>query len=357
MSRPATLGATCFAGLGPLLRTELGRIGATRISSSRIRNYDYLSFQLARERLGSVTSLRVAEDLFLEIAVRNTIQKSSDIQSLCDRLTKPTVLDAISVKNLIFSKTETKKRTRPTYICFVKQHQDHRINRRQISQRVESSIARAFPLWRLNDPADLELWVFWSESATLTLRLSDETFKYRGRHPPQRIAALRPTIAAAMIELAEFDDTHSVLDPMCGTGTLLLEAYLRYPNGTFFGSDKSQEAIEMATQRLDGKAVIRKFELTDLDYAHGRFDRIVSNFPWGKQLDIETAVYTTNIARLFDWISDDGSIVLLTARRDLLEPTLRKLRAKWKTTSVLVRGHQSTLLEKLTENSAEPAGI
>ena len=341
MSRPARLGATCFAGLGPLLRTELGRIGATRISISRIRNYDYLSFQLARDRLSLVTSLRVAEDLFIEVAVRNTIQKSADVRSLSDSLTKPTILDAISVKNILFSKNETKrakKRTRPTYICFVKQHQDHRVNRREISQRVESSIARAFPLWRLNDPADLELWVFWSDSATLTLRLSDETFKYRGRYPPQRIAALRPTIAAAMIELAEFDDTHSVLDPMCGTGTLLLEAYLRYPNGTFFGSDKSQEAIEMTTQRLDGKAVIRRSELADLDYECGTFDRIVSNFPWGKQLDVSAAVYTTNVARLFDWISNDGSIVLLTARRDLLEPTLRKLRASWKTTSVLVQG-------------------
>ncbi len=338
MSRPATLGATCFAGLGPLLRIELSRIGATRISISRIRNYDYLSFQLARERLRSVTSLRVAEDLFIEVAVRNTIQKSSDIRSLCDSLTKPTILDAISVKNSLFSQKRTKKRTRPTYICFVKQHQDHRVNRRQISQRVESSIARAFPLWQLNDPAALELWVFWSDSATLTLRLSDETFKYRGRYPPQRIAALRPTIAAAMIELAELADGHSVLDPMCGTGTLLLEAYLRYPNGIFFGSDKSREAIEMATQRLDGRAVIRRSELADLDYERGTFDRIVSNFPWGKQLDVATAVYTKNVARLFDWIGDDGAIVLLTPRRDLLEPTLRKLRAKWKTTNVLVQG-------------------
>ena len=180
--------------------------------------------------------------------------------------------------------------------------------------------------------------MFWSDSATLTLRLSDETFKYRGRHPPLRVAALRPTIAAAMIELAEFDDTHSVLDPMCGTGTLLLEAYRRYPNGTFFGSDKSQEAIEMATRRLHGKAIIRRSELADLDYERGTFDRIVSNFPWGKQLDVATAIYTKNVARLFDWIGDDGTIVLLTPRRDLLEPTLRNLRAKWKTTSVLVQG-------------------
>ena len=341
MSRPARLGATCFAGLGPLLRVELNRIGATRISISRIRNYDYLSFQLARERLSSATSLRVAEDLFIEIAVRNTIQKSSDIQSLCRSLTKPTILDAISVKNFMFSrfsKKEAKKRTRPTYICFVKQHQDHRVNRREISQRVESSIARAFPLWRLNDPAALELWVFWSDSATLTLRLSDETFKYRGRHPPLRVAALRPTIAAAMIELAEIDDTHSVLDPMCGTGTLLLEAYLKTPNGNFFGSDKSQEAIDMATEILNGKAVIRRCGLADLDYENGKFDRIISNLPWGKQLDVETAVYTKNVARLFDWMSDDGMIVLLTPRRDLLEPTLRKLRAKWKATNVLVQG-------------------
>ena len=144
---------------------------------------------------------------------------------------------------------------------------------------MELSIRNAFPRWRLSDPADLEFWVFWSGSATLSLRLSDETFKYRGRPPPRRVAALRPTIAAAMIELAKLDVAHVVLDPMCGTGTLLLEPSLRYPNARFLGSDKSAEATALATQRLEGRARIRQCDLGRLDYEPGSFDRIVSNLP------------------------------------------------------------------------------
>ena len=141
-----------------------------------------------------------------------------------------------------------------------------------------------------------------------------------------------------MIELAELDVAHVVLDPMCGTGTLLLEASLRYPNARFLGSDKSAEATALATQRLEGRARIRQCDLSRLDYEPGSFDRIVSNLPWGKQFEVEDALYTESIARVFDWIVDDGIVVLLTPRRDLLESTLRRLRAKWITTSVLVQG-------------------
>ena len=332
------LGAAGFAGLGPLLRSELHRIGASGISVSRIRNHDYVSFRLDSANLRSLRSLRLAEDLFLEIAVAKQIERPSDIRSLSGRLNKQVTLEAISLKNLLFPARQARKPKRPTYVCFVRQHRDHRVSRRRVSERMELSIRNAFPRWRLSDPADLEFWVFWSGCATLSLRLSDETFKYRGRPPPRRVAALRPTIAAAMIELAKLDVAHVVLDPMCGTGTLLLEPSLRYPNARFLGSDKSAEATALATRRLEGRARIRQCELGRLDYEPGSFDRIVSNLPWGKQFEVEDALYTEGVARLSDWIVDDGIVVLLTPRRDLLESTLRRLRAKWITTSVLVQG-------------------
>src|SRR5260221_3452407 len=39
-------------------------------------------------------------------------------------------------------------------------------------------------------------------------------------------ASIRPTVAAAMVRLADLKPNQTVLDPMCGAGTILAEAYL-----------------------------------------------------------------------------------------------------------------------------------
>lgn len=335
------LGATCFAGLAPLLEKELGRLDATGIASTRLRNHDYLSFRLASKRLRSLRSLHLAEDIFLEIAAAERVERPSDIQTLSRKLNRQTVLDAISLKNAVFP--DGRPRKRPSYVCFVRQDRDHQMGRRRISQRVETALAAAFPRWRLSDPADLEFWVFWARDATLGLRLSDESFKYRGRPPPQRAAALRPTVAAAMVELAEIHDGHAVLDPLCGTGTLLLEGSLRCPNARFVGSDRSSEATALACRRLGDRAEIRQCELTALNYEPASFDRVISNLPWGRQFKVGDALYTDGIATMLDWTTGGGLLVLLTPRSDLIEPTLRRLRARWKSTRVRVQGRWASI--------------
>ena len=347
-----SLGATCFAGLAPLLAKELGRLDATGITSTRLRNHDYLSFHLASGHLHSLRSMRLAEDIFLEVAAARRIERPSDIRMLSGKLNRQTILDAISLKNSIFRVARAKKR--PSYVCFVRQDRDHRVSRRRISQRIEASLAAAFPRWRLSDPADLEFWVFWARNATLTLRLSDESLKYRCRPPPRRAAALRPTVAAAMVELAEIDDSHVVLDPLCGTGTLLLEGSLRHPNARFVGSDRSAEATALACRRLGDRAEIRQCELTALKYAPASFDRVISNLPWGRQFKVGDALYTDGIATMLDWTTAGGLLVLLTPRSDLIEPTLRRLRAKWKATRVLVQGRWASIyvIRKQSDSSA-----
>ena len=333
-----SLGATCFAGLGPLVQRALEREGAKNFARFRVRNFDYLSFRLDRSKIRSVRSAHLLEDVFLEISRLPRIAKSSDSAKLSRRLDRAALLEAVALKNELFPDRKRKRRGPPTFCCFVRQHKDHRVHRKQVSGDVVSSIARIFPRWRLNDPADLEFWVFWADAAVLALRLSDRTLKYRGRRPPELPGALRPTIAAAMVELADVQDGHAVLDPMCGTGTLLLECSRRFPGARLFGSDRSAEAVITAKGRLGGKATIRRCELDELDYLPGTFDRVVTNLPWGGQTPIRGSVYTKGVCELLDCVADDGVVVLLTSRRDLLEPRLRRLRARWKTTRVLVQG-------------------
>jgi putative N6-adenine-specific DNA methylase len=56
------------------------------------------------------------------------------------------------------------------------------------------------------------------------LRLSDKTMRHRAYKVEHQPASLRPTMAAAMVRLAGAAPGDVVLDPMCGSGTILMEA-------------------------------------------------------------------------------------------------------------------------------------
>jgi hypothetical protein len=64
----------------------------------------------------------------------------------------------------------------------------------------------------------------------------------------------------------------------------------------------------------------------------------LANLPWGKQVPVRAGVYEAGLARMLDLVVDGGRVVLLTPRRDLLEPTLRRLGARWSATPVRVLG-------------------
>ena len=338
MGNTIALGVTCFAGLGPLVTKALARIPATSIATSRIRDHDFVSFRMDREELPRLHSLHVIEDVFLQIARIDRITASGDVRKLCAGLKRATVLDAIVCKNQFSRAPPHRRRKAPSYFCFVRQSRDHPIHRKRIAQGVMSTIGSAFPRWRAIDPADLEFWVFWTKTASLLLRLSDERLKYRSQRPPEFRAALRPTIAAAMVELADMRDGHTVLDPMCGTGTLLSECSARFPKSRVFGSDESADAVSIAKRRLGEKASIGQSALDDLPHDAGTFDRVLANLPWGKQVPVGADVYEAGLERMLDLVVDGGRVVLLTPRRDLLEPTLRRLRARWSATPVRVLG-------------------
>jgi putative N6-adenine-specific DNA methylase len=64
------------------------------------------------------------------------------------------------------------------------------------------------------------------ESATLFLDTSGESLHRRGYRPPQAEAPLKETLAAAVILLTGWDGSTPLCDPLCGSGTLVVEAAL-----------------------------------------------------------------------------------------------------------------------------------
>ena len=72
--------------------------------------------------------------------------------------------------------------------------------------------------------------------AVISLDTSGGALHRRGYREETVVAPMQETIAAAMIRFSEWDGTVPLYDPMCGSGTLLCEALMRYchiPAGVF----------------------------------------------------------------------------------------------------------------------------
>jgi putative N6-adenine-specific DNA methylase len=64
----------------------------------------------------------------------------------------------------------------------------------------------------------------------LSLDSSGTSLHRRGYRPAVGLAPLKETLAAALLEIAEWEPSQPFLDPMCGSGTLPLEASLKALN-------------------------------------------------------------------------------------------------------------------------------
>ena len=159
---------------------------------------------------------------------------------------------------------------------------ESRFQRTELRGAVERTIGASRPRWRLADPADLEVWAVEYRRARLVagLRLSDRRLRqHGGRRAKERHGALRPVAAAAMVRLAGAP-AGRLLDPCCGSGTIVQEALAAGWDAQ--GSDADQEAVDAARANA-ADAIIQRADALDLPHPDGAFDAVVTNLPFGRQ--------------------------------------------------------------------------
>lgn len=104
--------------------------------------------------------------------------------------------------------------------------------------------------------------------ATLSVDISGGPLHKRGYREGRVSAPMQETVAAAIVRLSEWDGEKPLLDPMCGSGTLLCEAlmeYCRIPAQIFrekFGFEKLPDFDPALWQQIkaDAQANIRTLE-------------------------------------------------------------------------------------------------
>jgi putative N6-adenine-specific DNA methylase len=70
----------------------------------------------------------------------------------------------------------------------------------------------------------------YQDRCTLSLDSSGTSLHRRGYRPAVGLAPLKETLAAALLDMAEWEPSLPFLDPLCGSGTLPLEASLKALN-------------------------------------------------------------------------------------------------------------------------------
>jgi tRNA G10 N-methylase Trm11 len=168
--------------------------------------------------------------------------------------------------------------------------QERSFLRTELRRQLIRAIELDRPRWRVEDPAQIEVWI--SEYAqgrfVAGLRLSDERMRQHDGRVVERTGALRPTVARAMVLLAG-EPGGVALDPCCGSGTILREALAAGWEAR--GLDIDPDAVRGA-RRNAPDAEVRVDDARSLELADQSVGACVSNLPFGQQYSVQGDMHT-----------------------------------------------------------------
>ncbi|WP_350279053.1 methyltransferase domain-containing protein [Kribbella sp. HUAS MG21] len=154
---------------------------------------------------------------------------------------------------------------------------------------------------------------------------------------PRRFGSLRRLpwstnliAAEVLVRLAKIRPHQTVLDPFCGTGTILLAARRREPTVRLLGADHDPHALALAGYNTKPWVpnVVRA-EAGSLPVADGSVDRVVANLPFGKQVGSHRSnrgLYPGVLREIDRVLAPAGRVVLLTEDKRLLRRVVERQR-------------------------------
>jgi len=274
--------ATALPGLGPLLAAELDSVdGLTVRDLGFDSRSDLVLFDAKPAALRHVTRLRIAEDVFVEVG--RTLRSSGDRPEwIAGRIWRPERIGRALQTRSTIAHTPSKK---TTYRVIVRVLQERSFLRVNLRREFAKAVARDQPYWRVADPAQLEIWVTEYQAGKLVagFRATDVRMRQHDGRAEERMGALRPTMAAAMVHLAG-EPQGVLLDPCCGSGTILAEA--NEAGWQPRGSDIDPEAVRI-TRVNAPDAAIDEGDARDLKLTDRSVGACVSNLPFGQQYGVQ----------------------------------------------------------------------
>lgn len=160
------------------------------------------------------------------------------------------------------------------------------------------------------------------QQAIFSYRLTDATFRYRGRKRHFTAASLTPPVAHALVWASHPQEGDVFIDPCCGSGTILAER-LHYPFTYIGGGDIDLNAVSAAKNNLKEMPVeVNQWNAKQLNFKDDSIPKVVTNLPFGKQISSQKAVEKTNqaiVEEIYRILMPQGKAVILSNGWDLLQ--------------------------------------
>ncbi len=166
----------------------------------------------------------------------------------------------------------------------------------------------------------------FDDTAIVGVQLTRDPLSRRHTKVYSPRAALKTTVAYAMLRLARIPrGPGRLLDPFCGSGTILLEAGSLYPDLRLYGCDRFQEPVEGARRNLEANGLAHRAQVLQADardlhriFPAHHFQAIVTNPPFGLRLGRRTdfdRLYTKFLRAARGVLAPEGRLVVLVHRR------------------------------------------
>jgi SAM-dependent methyltransferase len=303
--------ASVVPGMTALAVDQLQRLPGVRVTDAGFDGRaDLILFEAAPGSRQALSSLRVIEDLFVEFG--RTLRASGDQP----HWTAQRVWRAQRVEQAlaVWSREMRGGTGRPiTYRVIARVLQERSFLRSDLRRALAKLIGKDRPAWKVADPARLEVWISEYQPGRLVagLRLSGRGMRQHDGREVERPGALRPTVAAMMVSLAG-EPGGTLLDPCCGSGTILAEAAAAgWPK--VLGGDIDPGAVR-AARRNAPAADVTPSDARRTGLPGGSVAAVVSNLPFGQQYGVEgdmVAWLAAVLAELARVTRPGGRVVLL----------------------------------------------
>jgi 23S rRNA G2445 N2-methylase RlmL len=300
--------ATAIPGIGPVLSEELAGLGVRVLDTASDGRNDLVSFEAGGN--ADVRALRTAEDVYVEVA---TARRSGGLSARLVPevgLTRALSVSAAPVRPIGGAMS---------FRIIARVLSEEGFRRTELRDRLSEVVRARRPRWRVGDPAQIELWALEGPRDRFRsgIRLTTRELRHRAGREQERRAALRPTVAAAMVRLAG-EPSGMLYDPFCGSGTILLEAVAAGWQAA--GSDIDPDAVGAALD--NGAPEVTAADARSLPLAEASVAAAVSNLPFGDAYELPAdpgawfAPVLTEIVRV---TRPGAAVVLLSPRSRAFE--------------------------------------
>jgi tRNA (guanine6-N2)-methyltransferase len=303
-------------GLEPVCAAEMRRIPALSVKAISYRRVT----AVLRGNLSSVLRLRTVDDVFIDLGTWTGIGPHRIVlETLKENSRELTLVPALDVI------TQARPVSRqPAFSITANFVGKRNYNMDEIKSVVATGVMERYH-WRCTteDESEINLRVFIEhDTAYVGMRVGAVSLHRRPYKQSHLPGSLKPSVAAAMLQVAETAAGIRVLDPLCGAGTIPIEAALQ--GAKAFGGDLDANALNSARMNLNAAGAgvrLHQWDAVTLPLAAGSVDRIVTNLPWGRQVQVDedlVLLYRRLCVELERVLDSRGQIVLLTSLPDLV---------------------------------------